>query len=134
MRIVQKPKKELHDLIEAFKQLPDHIHTTIIPLSNPLNDDETKAVRKLFSQAGLDTSDVADEQIRYYISSLMEGAYRYYIDFDHSKTYAPIAIKPITSHPQYNPTWQDHKIDLAAIPDSKEYTAADFTIKELRFT
>jgi hypothetical protein len=132
--IIPKGKKNRKEVIEQLQAIQSIREISVVTLNNPVEETELEEVRELFVCAGLDTSEVTDNELSLFLNAKLQEQYTYFIDFDHDqirKGIVKIHIKPIEEHPNFSPDWLKKDNDLKEELQDKTYTIDDIKIQQV---
>jgi hypothetical protein len=116
IRAAEKSEQDIFKQLQAVTKIQDF---SIVPLSVPINTEELKKVRKLFSGMNWDASNVSDKELSMYLADKLQGGWAYYIGTQHSgkgSMMPKMYVKRLEEHPEYSPDWSkfndDRKNDI----------------------
>lgn len=125
--IIPKSTKRKEELLAQLKALTPIAQVSLVGLSKPATPAELLEVRELFTNLGLNSSTVKDEDLALFLHSRLAGQYSYLIYTGQSQDDSREIFQIIKAedHPQFSPKW------LAGDPIGEEILDRELTIEEL---
>ncbi|RYY95335.1 MAG: hypothetical protein EOO11_16040 [Chitinophagaceae bacterium] len=130
--IFPKCKKSKEEIVAALNAAPGLFDISVLPMDNPLSEEQVAMIRQMVTGFELDISQVSDEELSAYLNSLSEGKPTHFLDVGPDARKVPGAMllvcKPIEEHPDYSPKWLEEIYNRHTRTLDRKYTVDDIDI------
>lgn len=125
--IIPKSTKRKVELLAQLQALAPIEQVSLVSLSKPATPAELLEVRELFTNLGLNSSTVKDEDLALFLHTRLAGQYSYHIYIEQRQDSSSELFRIIKAedHPQFSPKW------LAGDPIGEEILDRALTLDDM---